>query len=69
MVTRARELLLYTDSSDIEVRNGRKWKTQEMVDQALSQWIKFLAVGAEGQTAATSEAVHHFIKAAGEAKS
>ena len=41
MVTRAREVLLYRDSSDtkvssagIEVRTGKKWKAQEAVDQA-----------------------------------
>ncbi|XP_061589349.1 uncharacterized protein LOC133454644 [Cololabis saira] len=44
MVTRAREVLLYRDSSDtkvssagIEVRTGRKWRAQEAVDQAESR--------------------------------
>lgn len=38
MVTRARNLLLYTDTSDTEVRTGRKWKAQETADQAKS-WL------------------------------
>ncbi|XP_075315189.1 uncharacterized protein LOC142375145 [Odontesthes bonariensis] len=44
MVTRAREVLLYRDSSDIkvssagiEVRTGRKWCAQEAVNQAKSR--------------------------------
>ncbi len=52
MVTRAREVLLYRDSSDIkvssagiEVRTGRKWKAQQAVDQAKARLWHSLLVG------------------------
>lgn len=53
MVTCAREVLLYRDSSDtkfslagIEVRTGRKWRAQEAVDQAEVRLHHRMLVGA-----------------------
>ena len=53
MVTRAREVLLYRDSSDtkvssagIEVRTGRKWKAQDAVEQAEARLRHSVLVGA-----------------------
>ncbi|XP_035688709.1 LOW QUALITY PROTEIN: uncharacterized protein LOC118424272 [Branchiostoma floridae] len=51
-VTRAREVLMYRDSSDskvssagIHVRTGRKWKAQEAVDQAEARLRHSVLVG------------------------
>ena len=51
-VTRAREVLLYRDSTDnkvaaagIEVRTGRKWRAQEAVDQAEARLRHSVLVG------------------------
>ncbi|KAK0145691.1 hypothetical protein N1851_015413 [Merluccius polli] len=53
MVTRAREVLLYRDSSDtkvssagIEVRTGRKWRAQDAVDQAEARLRHSVLMGA-----------------------
>ena len=74
MVTRARDVLLYRDSSDIkvssagiEVRTGRKWKAHEAVDQAESRLRHSELVGtvASGRAGLGSNPRPHYKKAQG----
>ncbi|XP_049897834.1 uncharacterized protein LOC126388657 [Epinephelus moara] len=74
MVTRAREVLLYRDSSDvkvssagIEVRTGRKWKAHEAVNQAefRLQHSELVGTVASGRSGLGSNPRPHLIKAQG----
>ena len=74
MVTRAREVLQYRESSDpkvsqagIEVRTGRKWRAQEAVEQAESRLRHSVLVGpvASGRAGLGSVATTRYDKALG----
>ncbi|XP_073731592.1 uncharacterized protein [Misgurnus anguillicaudatus] len=77
MVTRAREVLLYRDSSDIkvssagiEVRTGRKWKAHEALEMAESRLRHGVLVGAveSGRAGLGSNQTPRFNKAQGKEK-
>lgn len=74
MVTRAREVLQYRESSDpkvsqagIEVRTGRKWRAQEAVEQAESRLRHSVLVGpvSSGRAGLGSVATTRYDKALG----